>query len=102
MEKNFINYYQKMRELEIECRADVIKMLDSVGGSHTFVEDIILPCYDSNGDAWNTRIESVESKELHDGNKFLNIYTDNGRCCSLSEFTDCSIIFIYEGLCAEI
>lgn len=102
-ETGCINFYQQMRDVEDRCRDKVFEMLKSVGGEHEFAVDddnfnLSLPFYDDYGDASNCVIEKIALV----GDDYLEVYTDDGHCCNLRDFADCSIIFIYEQLYKEL
>ena len=101
-EKGFINYYQKMRDIEEDCRLQVMSMLEKTNGVCEFDTEnnipLILPYYDINGETTNVAIEKVEITTTFTNHKTINIYTEHGRCCRISEFADNPIIFIYEKL----
>ena len=99
----YIDFYSQMRDVEDRCRNKVFEMLRAIGGEHNFeVSDdnfnLSLPYYDNNGDASNCIIERVALV----GDDYLDIFTDDGYCCRLSDFADGSIIFIYEQLYKEL
>lgn len=104
-EDKCINYYEQMRDIENDCTLNVIAMLNALGGSHEFSKDdntnLVLPYIDSNGDACNVVIDKIELRWYKDEYQYLVIYTDEGISASTSDFTDCSIIFIYEALYTE-
>lgn len=104
--KNMINFYRQMQDLEYQCRSEVFKLLAPLNNKHEFDSnsnyELILDCYDSDGNVYQTIIDSIEAVVLSDGNLCLNISTRDGRICSLSDFTDCAIIYIYEQLYSEL
>ena len=104
--KNMINFYLQMRDLENECRNEVFKLLTPFNNKYEFDSEsnynLILDCYDNDGQVYQTIIDSIEAVALPDGNKCLSIFPREGRTCSLSDFTDCSIIYIYEQLYSEL
>lgn len=104
--KEMINFYRQMRDLEYQCRSEVYKLLAPLNNQYEFDSEsnyeLILDCYDNDGSVYQTIIDKIEAVKLSDGNSCLNIYTRNGRTCSLSDFADCSIIYIYEQLYSEL
>ena len=104
--KERINFYRQMRDLEHQCKSEVYKLLAPLNNQYEFESEsnyeLILDCYDNNGGLYQVVIDKIEAVKLPDGNVCLNIYTRNGRTCHLSDFTDCSIIYIYDQLYSEL
>ena len=104
--KERINFYNQMRALEHQCRSEVYKLLAPLNNEYEFDSEsdyeLMLDCYDNYGGTYQVIIDKIEAVKLPDGNVNLNFYTRNGRTCRLSDFTDCSIIYIYDQLYSEL
>lgn len=104
--KERIDFYRQMRDLEYQCRSEVYKLLAPLNNQYEFDSEsdyeLMLDCYDYNGSTYQTIIDKIEAVKLPDGNVKLNIYPRNGRTCNLSDFIDCSIIYIYDHLYSEL
>ena len=104
--KEMINFYRQMRDLEYQCRSEVFKLLAPLNNKYEFDSEsnyeLILDCYDNDGQLYQTIIDGIEVVVLPDGNRCLNINTRDGRTCCQSDFTDCAIIYIYEQLYSEL
>jgi hypothetical protein len=103
--KNMINFYRQMRNLENECRNEIFKILEPLGNAYRFDPtnfSLILDYYNENGEVEQVFIDSLSVGTLPSGEKFLTLNTKDGKTCSLSDFVDCTIIYIYEHLYYEL
>lgn len=99
MEK--IDFYSKMSAVLKDCENEVINLIKANGGkvelpvNNDELFSLVLPCYDINGDTYNTTITSVEVISSETGD-WLELETENGCNYQLGRFADTPIIYIYD------
>lgn len=100
MEK--IDFYSKMSAVLNDCEKEVINLIKANGGEVELpVNDdelfsLVLPCYDINGDTYNTTITSIKVISSETAGDWLELETENGCNYQLGRFADAPIIYIYD------
>lgn len=99
MEK--IDFYSKVSAILKDCEKEVINLIKDNGGEIELpVNDdnllsLVLPCYDINGDTYNTTITNIKVISSETGD-WLELETENGCNYQLGKFADTPIIYIYD------
>ena len=99
MEK--IDFYSKVSAILKDCEKEVINLIKDNGGEIELpVNDdnllsLVLPCYDINGDTYNTTITNIKVISSETGD-WLELETENGCNYHLGRFADTPIIYIYD------
>lgn len=100
MEK--IDFYSKVSAILKDCENEVINLVKANGGEVELpVNDdnlfsLVLPCYDINGDTYNTTITTIRVISSETTGDWLELETENGCNYQLGRFADTPIIYIYD------
>ena len=100
MEK--IDFYSKMSAVLKDCENEVINLIKANGGKVELPVDdeykfsLVLPCYDINGDTYNTTITSVNVATNEIAGDWIELETGEGCTYQLGKFADTPIIYIYD------
>lgn len=101
-------YWDEFRKIEKECEKDLIALVNNVGGEIELPYDddenwdVVLSCYDNNGDAYNTTITKVKVCKNFYGDDFIQLETNVGGAYSLDRFVPTSVFFVYENVWRKI
>ena len=97
-----IDFYSKMSAVLKDCENEVINLIKANGGkvelpvNNDELFSLVLPCYDINGDTYNTTITSVSVISSETTGDWLELETENGCNYQLGKFADTPIIYIYD------
>lgn len=97
-----IDFYSKMSAVLKDCENEVINLIKANGGkvelpvNNDELFSLVLPCYDINGDTYNTTITSVSVISSEKTGDWLELETENGCNYQLGKFADTPIIYIYD------
>ena len=97
-----IDFYSKMSAVLKDCENEVISLIKANGGkvelpvNNDELFSLVLPCYDINGDTYNTTITSVSVISSETTGDWLELETENGCNYQLGKFADTPIIYIYD------